>query len=179
MKSYRSCCLKGLDADGLHHSAQFPLSWALFSCSKVSSVYFGGHLRDCAKQHTGICCICQRTRPPMQTFPRQGARSSKIPGPILAGDRFALWGGYIKTQMSLVSLMKRAVAARPFPSLYEWMHAIPAYKRVCAESLFAALYSPLWSPRKVFLLPFLIQRSRDLMKTTLWLTGPLGGQMNG
>lgn len=43
---------------------------------------------------------------------------------------------------------------------------------LCAESFFTALCSTFWSPRNVFLLPFLLQRSRDLMKTILSLTGP-------
>lgn len=171
METHWSCCFKGLDTDGLHHSAQFPLSWVLFSCSKVSSVYFGVHLRDCAKQHTGIHCICQRTRRPMQTFPRQEERSSKFHG-LFWQETDLRVGGYIKTRRKLVSLIKRGVCVKSL--------ACNAYiMSVCAESFIAALYSPFWSPRNVFLLHFFLQRSRDLMKTTLSLTGPLGGPMNG
>lgn len=120
METHWSCCFKGLDTDGLHHSAQFPLSWVLFSCSKVSSVYFGVHLRDCAKQHTGIHCICQRTRRPMQTFPRQEERSSKFHG-LFWQETDLRVGGYIKTRRKLVSLIKRGVCVKSLAcNAYIW-----------------------------------------------------------
>lgn len=50
------------------------------------------------------------------------------------------------------------------------------HMRVCAESFRAALYSPLWSPQKVFLLSPEEQRSNENHLVINWsLEGPMNG----
>ena len=121
-----------------------------------------------------------------QAWRRELAKS--IACSMLAGDGFALRGLYLKTCRTLACLIKAgekvymSVCLRVFvsePWMYRGMcvpnplHAMHkcVFLRLCAESFIAALCSPLWSPKKVFLLPLSLLRSEDLMKTILSLTG--------